>query len=57
MMFTHHCTACDRNQLIFASMFTGVSTDVHGNTAIDFTCWCGAEQTHATEGRSVATAA
>lgn len=39
MNFTHHCTACDRTQLIFLSMVTGVSDD-----SLDFTCWCGADQ-------------
>jgi hypothetical protein len=42
-MFTHHCTACDRRQLIFPSMVTGVRTTEHG-AAVAFTCWCGADQ-------------
>lgn len=44
MNFTHHCTACDRTQLIFPSMFTGV-TEVDGASSVAFTCWCGADQT------------
>ena len=44
MNFTHHCTACDRTQLIFPSLFTGV-TEVEGQPAVAFTCWCGADQT------------
>lgn len=43
MNFTHHCTACDRTQLIFPSMFTGV-TETKGASAVAFTCWCGAAQ-------------
>lgn len=42
-MFTHHCTACDRNQLIFPSQVTSVASAEHGALAT-FTCWCGAEQ-------------
>ncbi len=43
MNFTHHCTSCDKTQLIFPSMFTGVS-DIDGQSSVDFTCWCGAAQ-------------
>ena len=42
-MFTHDCTACERRQLIFPSMVTGV-TRTDDATALAFTCWCGAEQ-------------
>jgi len=43
-MFTHHCTACDKTQLIFFSQVTGLAETDHG-TAVTFTCWCGSEQT------------
>lgn len=42
-MFTHHCTACDRKQLIFFSQVKAVASDADGALAT-FTCWCGAEQ-------------
>ena len=41
---THHCSACDREQLVFDSMFTAVDRTPAG-TEIHFTCWCGAPQT------------
>jgi len=42
-VFVHHCTACDRRQLIFASQLTSlVHTD--DSIVIGFECWCGAEQ-------------
>jgi hypothetical protein len=43
-MFTHHCKACDKTQLIFFSQVTGLAATDHG-TAVTFTCWCGSEQT------------
>jgi hypothetical protein len=43
-MFTHHCTACDKTQLVFFSQVTGLA-DTGRGTAVTFTCWCGAEQT------------
>ena len=43
-MFTHHCTACAKTQLIFFSQVTDLADTGHG-TAVTFTCWCGAEQT------------
>jgi hypothetical protein len=45
MMFVNHCTACDREQLIFPSMLTAATTGEHG-LEVAYTCWCGAEQTH-----------
>lgn len=45
-MFTHHCTACGRTQLIFSSMVESVTSGPDGALAT-FTCWCGAEQTSA----------
>lgn len=43
-MFKHHCSACDRTQLIFMSQFTGVEGTPDGIQAT-FTCWCGSKQT------------
>jgi hypothetical protein len=43
-MFTHHCTACERRQLIFFSQVENVVGTEAGPVAT-FTCWCGAEQT------------
>jgi hypothetical protein len=42
-LFTHDCTACDRQQLIFPSMVSAV-THTDAGTEVAFTCWCGAEQ-------------
>ncbi len=42
-MFDHHCTACDRRQLIFPSQVTRLDNTDHG-IAVDFVCWCGSEQ-------------
>lgn len=50
-MFTHHCTACDKTQLIFISQVTGLADTDHG-TAVTFTCWCGSEQTWVAAPRS-----
>lgn len=43
LVFKHHCSACDRTQLIFPSQVSGVAAGEHGAVAT-FTCWCGAEQ-------------
>lgn len=43
-MFTHHCTACDKQQLIFFSQVTSVAATGQG-TAVHYTCWCGQPQT------------
>jgi hypothetical protein len=43
--FQHECTACERTQLIFPTMATGLVTTARG-TEMAFVCWCGAEQTH-----------
>jgi hypothetical protein len=43
MMFTNHCTECDKVQLIFPSMYTAVRDSDHG-AIVSYTCWCGAEQ-------------
>ena len=42
-MFDHHCTACDRRQLIFPSQVTSLDNTDHG-IVVRFTCWCGADQ-------------
>jgi len=42
-VFTHHCTACERRQLMFISQ-VGAVTPVAGGLEVGFTCWCGAEQ-------------
>jgi hypothetical protein len=46
-MFTHHCTACDKRQLIFLSQAKAV-VGTEAGPAVTFTCWCGAEQTAVT---------
>lgn len=43
-MFTHHCTACERRQLMFVRQISDVAP-VTGGLEVSFTCWCGAEQT------------
>ena len=50
-MFTHHCTACDKTQLIFFSQVTGLAATDRG-TSVIFTCWCGSEQTWVAAQRS-----
>jgi len=46
-MFDHHCTACDKRQLIFPSQVTSLVNTDHG-IVVAFTCWCGAAQTMTT---------
>ena len=46
-MFSHHCTACDRTQLIFPTQVLGLTNDDLG-IAVSFRCWCGSEQTKVT---------
>ena len=46
-MFDHHCTACEKRQLIFPSQVTAMVNTEHG-ILVGFTCWCGAEQTMVT---------
>ena len=46
-VFSHHCTACDRTQLIFSSQVTTLTNDELG-IAVSFRCWCGSEQTKLT---------
>jgi hypothetical protein len=42
-VFQHHCTACDRTELIFPSMLRSLANTDHG-IELRFECWCGAEQ-------------
>jgi hypothetical protein len=46
-MFDHHCTACDKRQLIFPSQVTAMSNTDRG-IVVAFVCWCGAEQSMVT---------
>lgn len=43
-MFAHHCSACDRRQLIFPGQVGGLVNTDHG-IVVSFRCWCGSEQT------------
>jgi hypothetical protein len=49
-MFDHHCTSCDKRQLIFPSQVASLTNTADG-IVVRFSCWCGAEQTMTT-GRS-----
>ena len=51
-MFDHHCTSCDKRQLIFPSQVTTMANTEHG-IVVAFTCWCGAEQSLVTGNRAV----
>jgi len=42
-VFDHHCTACERRQLIFSSQVTSLGNTDHG-IVVEFVCWCGSEQ-------------
>lgn len=42
-MFTSHCTACDKTQLVFLSQISGMR-DTDRGTVVSYTCWCGADQ-------------
>lgn len=53
-MFDHHCTSCDKRELIFPSQVVSMTNTDHG-IVVGFTCWCGATQTMTT-GRSAASA-
>jgi len=51
-VFTHHCTSCDRTQLIFPSQVMSL-TSVEGGYEIAHECWCGATQVElVTSGRT-----
>lgn len=54
-MFVHHCTACERRQLIFPSQVTAVA-ETGAGMKVSFTCWCGAEQTVLAGARAAAPA-
>jgi hypothetical protein len=54
-MFDHHCTSCEKRQLIFPSQVTSMRNTDHG-IVVGFTCWCGSDQTMVT-GRRAAPAA
>ena len=43
-MFDHHCTSCDKRQLIFPSQVMSMTNTDHGIVGA-VTCWCGAAQT------------
>ncbi len=43
-MFANHCTDCAQRQLIFPSQITRLSNTDAG-IVVDYTCWCGSEQT------------
>jgi len=42
-VFDHHCTTCDRRQLIFPSQVTSLDNTDHG-IVVAFVCWCGSGQ-------------
>ena len=46
-MFAHHCTACDRRQLIFPGQVDDITNTDHG-IVVSFRCWCGSEQSMVT---------
>ena len=54
LVFSHHCTVCDRTELIFADQLTALDNRDDG-FLMTFECWCGATQTHLVE-REVAAA-
>ncbi len=50
-MFLTTCTACTHRYLIFPSQFTSMVNTDHG-IVVDYTCWCGAEQSTVTGSRT-----
>ena len=42
-MFAHACSSCGKRQLIFVNQVTSLVNTDRG-IVVDFTCWCGAEQ-------------
>lgn len=50
-MFLNTCTECANRQLIFPSQITSMVNSKDG-IVVDFTCWCGAEQTLLTGSRA-----
>jgi len=55
IVFKHHCTVCDRTQLIFPSQVRSLVNTAAG-IEVTIECWCGAEQQFVT-GRRVAESA
>lgn len=55
-MFDHHCTSCDRRQLIFPGQVTDLANTDRG-IVLTFTCWCGSTQTQLTGRRAAETPA
>jgi hypothetical protein len=45
MLFTNHCHACEKRQLIFPSQVKAV-LETDAGVELLYTCWCGSEQTH-----------
>jgi hypothetical protein len=45
MLFTNHCQACEKRQLIFPSQVKAV-LDTEAGVELLYTCWCGSEQTY-----------
>ena len=54
-MFDHHCTSCDKRQLIFPSQITAM-TNTDSGIVVAFACWCGAAQTMTTGRRAAKSA-
>jgi hypothetical protein len=50
-VFAHHCTDCDRRQLVFPSQVDTIDNTDQG-IVVRFHCWCGAEQTTVTGRRA-----
>jgi hypothetical protein len=43
-VFAHHCTVCERRQLVFPGQVDRIDNTDHG-MVVSFRCWCGAGQT------------
>jgi len=43
-MFDNYCTECEKRRLVFPSQIRSMVNSDHG-IEVDYTCWCGAEQT------------
>lgn len=48
-MFAHHCTGCDRSQLISVGRVDRIDNTDRG-IVVAFRCWCGTQQ-HLVTGR------
>jgi hypothetical protein len=46
-MFDHNCPVCAQRVLIFPSQVTALANADDG-IVVEFTCWCGTEQTQVT---------